>query len=65
MQQKTEDYFQIGATLSNEDIQSMIDQRDKARKDKDFELSDKIRDSLLEKGVVLEDTDKGTTWKVQ
>ena len=65
LQQKTEDYFQIGATLSNEDIQSMIDQRDKARKDKDFELSDKIRDSLLEKGIVLEDTDKGTTWKVQ
>ena len=65
LQQKTEDYFQIGATLSNEDIQSMIDQRDKARKDKDFELSDKIRDSLLEKGIVLEDTDKGTTWKVK
>ena len=65
LQQKTEDYFQIGATLSNEEIQSMIDQRNKARKDKDFELSDKIRDSLLEKGIVLEDTDKGTTWKVQ
>ena len=65
LQQKTEDYFQIGATLSNEEIQSMIDQRNKAREDKDFELSDKIRDSLLEKGIVLEDTDKGTTWKVQ
>ena len=65
LQQKTEDYFQIGATLSNEEIQSMIDQRNKARKDKDFELSDKIRDSLLEKGIVLEDTDKGTSWKVQ
>ena len=65
LQQKTEDYFQIGATLSNEEIQSMIDQRNKAREDKDFELSDKIRDSLLEKGIILEDTDKGTTWKVQ
>ena len=65
LQQKTEDYFQIGATLSNEEIQSMIDQRNKAREDKDFELSDKIRDSLLEKGIALEDTDKGTTWKVQ
>ena len=65
LQQKTEDYFQIGATLSNEEIQSMIDQRNKAREDKDFELSDKIRDSLLEKGIVLEDADKGTTWKVQ
>ena len=65
LQQKTEDYFQIGATLSNEEIQSMIDQRNKAREDKDFELSDRIRDSLLEKGIVLEDTDKGTSWKVQ
>jgi len=65
LQQKTEDYFQIGATLSNEEIQSMIDERNQAREDKDFKLSDKIRDSLLEKGIVLEDTDKGTTWKVQ
>ena len=65
LQQKTEDYFQIGATLSNEEIQSMIHERNQAREDEDFELSDKIRDSLLEKGIVLEDTDKGTTWKVQ
>ncbi len=65
LQQKTEDYFQIGATLSDEEIESMIDERNQAREDKDFELSDKIRDSLLEKGIVLEDTDKGTTWKVQ
>ena len=65
LQQKTEDYFQVGATLSNEEIQSMIDERNQAREDKDFELSDEIRDSLLEKGIVLEDTDKGTTWKVQ
>ena len=65
LQQKTEDYFQIGATLSSEEIQSMIDERNQAREDKDFELSDRIRDSLLEKGIVLEDADKGTTWKVQ
>ena len=43
----------------------MIDRRNEARDDKDFGLSDKIRDSLLEKGIILEDTDKGTTWKVQ
>ena len=51
--------------MSNEEIQSMIDQRNKARDDKDFKLSDKIRDSLLEQGIVLEDTDKGTIWKVR
>ena len=65
LQQNVEDYFRLGATLSNEEIQSMIDQRNKARADKDFELSDKIRDSLLEQGIVLEDTDKGTIWKVR
>ena len=65
LQRKAEDYFQLGAVLSNEEIESMIDRRNKARDDKDFGLSDKIRDSLLEKGIILEDTDKGTTWKVQ
>tara|TARA_B110000014_G_scaffold211976_1_gene164288 strand:- start:4 stop:1377 length:1374 start_codon:yes stop_codon:yes gene_type:complete len=65
LQQRAEDYFQLGAVLSNEEIESMIDRRNKARDDKDFGLSDKIRDSLLEKGIILEDTDKGTTWKVQ
>ena len=43
----------------------MIDKRNQARDDKDFELSDKIRDSLLENGIVLEDTEQGTTWKVR
>ena len=65
LQQKTEEYFQLGAALSNKEIQFLIDERNKAREDKDFDLSDKIRDTLLEKGIVLEDTDKGTTWKVQ
>ena len=65
LQQSTQDYFQIGATLSKQEIQSMIDKRNKARDDKDFELSDKIRDSLLENGIVLEDTEQGTTWKVR
>jgi len=31
--------------------------------EKDFELSDKIRDELLEKGIILEDKESGTTWK--
>ena len=65
LQQKTEEYFRIGATLSDEEIQTLIDTRNKAREDKNFELSDQIRDSLLERGIVLEDTDKGTTWKVR
>ena len=65
LQQKTEDYFRIGAALSDEEIQTLINKRNKARDNRNFELSDQIRDSLLERGIVLEDTDKGTTWKVR
>ena len=40
-----------------------IDQRNKARKDKNYEEADKIRDELLDKGVLIEDKDDKTTWK--
>lgn len=49
--------------LSNETIEAMIAQREQARKDKDYAQSDKIRDSLLEQGVILEDSREGTTWR--
>jgi len=45
-------------------ILDLIKNRDKARKEKDWKLADKIRDTLKKKGVVLEDTDKGVKWKV-
>ena len=40
-----------------------IEQRNKARKDKDFKTADKIRDELLDKGVLIEDKDDKTSWK--
>ena len=40
----------------------MIEKRAQAKKDKDFALADQIRDELLEKGIVLEDTREGTKW---
>jgi len=48
-----------------EEILSKIKERDKARKDKDYKLSDKIRDELLNKGVLIEDKDGKTTWKLK
>ncbi len=45
------------------DIEEMIAKRIEARKNKDFALSDKIRDDLLARGIVLEDTPDGTKWK--
>ncbi len=45
-------------------MQVLIDLRNEARKNKNFELADRIRDQLTEVGVVLEDTPKGTIYKV-
>jgi cysteinyl-tRNA synthetase len=44
------------------DIQEIIEKRNKARKDKDFKLSDQIRNELKDKGIILEDTPNGTKW---
>ena len=45
------------------DIQSLIDQREKARQEKDFQRADQIRDQLKAQGILLDDTPQGTTWK--
>jgi cysteinyl-tRNA synthetase len=52
----------IGA-ISDSEIQSKINERNQARKNKDFALSDKIRKELEEKGVILEDSKEGTSWR--
>ncbi|MCH4890461.1 cysteine--tRNA ligase [Acidaminobacter sp. JC074] len=45
-----------------DDLKALIDERQEARKAKNFERSDEIRDLLLEKGIVLEDTPTGVKW---
>jgi cysteinyl-tRNA synthetase len=45
------------------DIEKLIQDRQDARKNKDFALADEIRDALLEKGIILEDTREGVKWK--
>ena len=46
-----------------EDIEALIEERQAARKAKDFARADAIRDELLEKGIILEDTREGVKWK--
>ncbi|SJZ34228.1 cysteinyl-tRNA synthetase [Enhydrobacter aerosaccus] len=48
---------------SDAEIEAAIAARQAARKSKDFKESDRIRDDLKSKGVILEDGPKGTTWK--
>ena len=45
-------------------INEMIEKRKEAKANKDFSLADKIRDELLEKGIILKDTREGTTFEV-
>lgn len=49
--------------LLAEDIEALIEERQNARKEKNFARADEIRDELLEKGIVLEDTREGVKWK--
>jgi len=46
-------------------IIKMIEEREDARTQKDFDKADKIRDDLLKQGIVLEDTPDGVRWKKQ
>ncbi|MDZ4131513.1 MAG: cysteine--tRNA ligase [Dethiobacteria bacterium] len=47
----------------DEDISAMIARRDEARAAKDWAASDRLRDELLERGIIIEDTPHGTRWK--
>ena len=49
--------------ILDEDIEKLIEERQEARKAKDFARADAIRDELLEKGIVLKDTREGVQWK--
>jgi len=51
--------------LSEEDIFKLIDERNLARKEKNYKRADEIRNDLLAKGIVLEDTPSGTNWKLK
>ncbi|OEF97959.1 cysteine--tRNA ligase [Desulfuribacillus alkaliarsenatis] len=51
------------ATAMEADIEALIQERQQARKNKNFQRADEIRDQLLEQGIVLEDTPQGVRWK--
>ncbi|WP_053364750.1 cysteine--tRNA ligase [Bacillus sp. FJAT-27245] len=54
----------VGAEeLLDEEIEALIEKRNQARKDRDFKLSDEIRDQLKDMNIILEDTPQGTRWK--
>ncbi len=46
-----------------EEIEGLIEERQKARQSKDFARADEIRAILLEKGIEIKDTREGAQWK--
>lgn len=57
------DIGQEALGLTEEQIEDLIQQRKDAKKAKEFAKADEIRQSLLDQGVVLEDTRQGTIWR--
>jgi cysteinyl-tRNA synthetase len=57
--------IEVGAaTLSDADVEALIAERQAARKRRDFAASDRIRDQLAERGIIVEDSrDGGARWK--
>ncbi|MDI3529891.1 MAG: cysteinyl-tRNA synthetase [Thermoanaerobacter sp.] len=56
-------YRGVETELNDEEILALIEERQKARKEKNWKLADEIRDRLREKGIILEDTPEGVRWK--
>lgn len=57
------DIGQDALTLTEEQIEDYIQQRKDAKKAKEFAKADEIRQTLLDQGIVLEDTRQGTIWR--
>jgi cysteinyl-tRNA synthetase len=62
LNRKPQDFLQADSDLTSK-VEALIEERNIARKAKDFALADKIRNDLLTQGIVLEDGSGGTTWR--
>ena len=49
--------------MLDSEVQSLIDERQEARRRRDFARADEIRDDLANRGIILEDTKDGVRWK--
>lgn len=65
LQQDPDAFFQAGAEdeLAVEEIERLIQARADARKARNFAEADRIRDELAARGIILDDTREGTTWR--
>ena len=60
-----ENFKKLNVKISEEFILKMISERNQAKKSNNFDLADKIREELLDKGVTIEDLKAKTIWKLK
>ena len=66
LQQSPEDWFQQAvddSAITAEEIEAMIEARQQAKQERDFARADALRETLRERGVILEDSREGTSWR--
>lgn len=68
LQESPQSYLQskvvgIAGALSSAEINGLIEQRNQARRNRDFKEADRIREQLTTSGVLLEDSPQGTVWR--
>ncbi len=61
--QDPEEWFRGDAADEAQEIEALIAKRAEAKKNKNYALADEIRNNLKAKGIILEDSAQGTTWK--
>ena len=64
LEQDPTNWFAQGLEVDSNEIDELIEARNVARKARDFEKADQIRDDLNARGVVIEDSNLGTTWRI-
>ena len=65
LQRDPEAFLKSGADVDETMIETMIQQRNDAKKNRDFAEADRIRDELAAQGVILQDSREGTTWRIE
>ena len=58
-------FKKVKLTLTENEILKKVTQRNKARDEKNYKLADEIRNELLDKGILIEDKDGKTIWKIK
>ena len=63
LEQDPEIFLKSGVGMNESEVQVLINEREKARDAGNYSKADEIRDQLLEKNIILEDSKEGTFWR--